>query len=335
MQRLGVLVEVPRLLREAGIDAEALLRAMHLDPGLFDCAENVIPFEKACALVRSCCEAADDENFWIRIAAETRPAHLGALGAYLVSGPNLKSALQDLVTFHPRYVRGGTPYLVELPTRGALIAYRAYAPAARGVSEMSRGAMAFGATLLSHLTGEYPDEVLFSNPEPESLRDYGTVFGSAQLKFQQKHYGLVYSPRSLAAPITNANSQERRRLSAQIAQWWSHSEPDLQERLVRALVPLALTGGPSLQKAAEVIGMHPAMLSRKLHRDGIKFRSVLNRSRFELSSQLLLDGHFTISEVSDTLGYSDVSAFTRFFSSMSGGIPPAEWRRSREDELFE
>jgi AraC-like DNA-binding protein len=84
-----------------------------------------------------------------------------------------------------------------------------------------------------------------------------------------------------------------------------------------------------------LIGIHPATLSRKLRVGGVKFRDVLNRSRFELSGQLLLDGHFTICEVADTLGYSDVSAFSRFFTSLSGGVPPAEWRRAREHEMSE
>ncbi len=335
MQRLGVLIELPRLLRVGGVDPEALLRKSDLDPSLFACAENVIPFERACALVRSCCEATNDESFCIRLAAETRPQHLGPLGAYMACGPNLASALQDLVTIQPRYVRGGAPYLVGLPSRAMLIAYRAYASSPRGVNEMSRGAMAFGATLFHNLTGEYPVEVLFSNPAPSDIRPYVTVFGGAPLKFHQKHYGLLYSAKSLAAPIKTANALKRRDLSRTIADWWKASEPDLQERLVRALVPLVLTGTPSLPKAAELIGIHPATLSRKLRVGGVKFRDVLNRSRFELSGQLLLDGHFTICEVADTLGYSDVSAFSRFFTSLSGGVPPAEWRRAREHEMSE
>jgi AraC-like DNA-binding protein len=330
MQRLGVMVELPRLLKAAGIDSDLLLIENQLNPGLFKCPDNAIPFERACALARSCCDATNDESFWIRLGAETKPEHLGPLGAYMASGPNLASALQDLVTVHPRYVRGGAPYLIERSRRAMLIAYRAYVPSARGVSEMSRGAMAFGATLFRHLTGEDPAEVLFSNPEPVDLRAYADVFGGAPLKFNQKHYGLVYSSRSLAAPIKTADGQARRNLSSVIAEWWKTSEPDIQERLIRALVPLVLTGGPSLAKAAKVIGMHPATLSRKLQTEGITFRDALNRSRFELSSQLLLDAHFTISEVAETLGYSDVSAFTRFFASMSGGLPPAEWRRKHE-----
>ena len=182
--------------------------------------------------------------------------------------------------------------------------------------------------MFRRLTGEHPVEVLFSNPEPAVLRSYAAIFGGAPLKFHKKHYELVCSSKSLVAPIKTASGHERRKLSSVITQWWKASEPDLQERLVRALVPLVLAGDASLPKAAELIGMHPTPLTRKLHADGIRFRDVLNRSRFELSGQLLLDGDFTISEVTEALGYSDVSAFTRFFSTMSGGLPPAEWKRS-------
>lgn len=38
-------------------------------------------------------------------------------------------------------------------------------------------------------------------------------------------------------------------------------------------------------------------------------------------------------QVTEALGYSDVSAFTRFFSTMSGGLTPAEWKRSMHSRI--
>ncbi len=71
--------------------------------------------------------------------------------------------------------------------------------------------------------------------------------------------------------------------------------------------------------------MHPRTLNRALQAQNTSFRDALNAARLEIAAQLLRDTRIPIREVAHLLGYSQVSAFTRFFTE-EAGLPPSEWR---------
>jgi AraC-like DNA-binding protein len=51
-----------------------------------------------------------------------------------------------------------------------------------------------------------------------------------------------------------------------------------------------------------------------------------------MARQLLRDTRLSVGGLAQILGYSEVSAFTRFFTSMAG-LPPSEWKeRELENE---
>ena len=72
--------------------------------------------------------------------------------------------------------------------------------------------------------------------------------------------------------------------------------------------------------------MHPRTLNRALQTRGLSFRDAVNEARFEMASQLLRDTRVSIGSLAQILGYSEVSAFTRFFTSMSGQSP-SDWKQ--------
>ena len=78
---------------------------------------------------------------------------------------------------------------------------------------------------------------------------------------------------------------------------------------------------------ARRLAMHPRTLNRCLQAEGTSFRKLLNEVRFEVAGQLLLGTRMGVTEIADSLGYADTSAFTHAFSRMAGA-PPHTWRVS-------
>ena len=95
---------------------------------------------------------------------------------------------------------------------------------------------------------------------------------------------------------------------------------------MRVLVPSVLAGTPSLKATAELLVMHPRTLNRALQMRGLSLRDAVNEARLEMASQLLLNTRLSVGSLAQILGYSEVSAFTRFFTAMAG-LPPTEWRQ--------
>ena len=57
----------------------------------------------------------------------------------------------------------------------------------------------------------------------------------------------------------------------------------------------------------------------------------MNEARFEVASQLLRDTRVSVGSLAQILGYSEVSAFTQFFTSVAG-LSPSEWKQGNSQE---
>ena len=69
----------------------------------------------------------------------------------------------------------------------------------------------------------------------------------------------------------------------------------------------------------------PRSLARRLAREKIEFRCLVEEVRYEIARQLISDTSLPMSEVAAILGYSEASAFTRAFRRWSD-TTPRSWR---------
>ncbi|WP_229954497.1 helix-turn-helix transcriptional regulator [Parasphingorhabdus litoris] len=79
--------------------------------------------------------------------------------------------------------------------------------------------------------------------------------------------------------------------------------------------------GLSLDAAAETFGMAERTMRRKLVAEGASFRQILERVRRDACQLYFLEGTRSLSEIATKLGYSELSAFTRAYTSWHGRSP--------------
>ena len=79
--------------------------------------------------------------------------------------------------------------------------------------------------------------------------------------------------------------------------------------------------GLSLDAAAATFGMAERTLRRKLVAEGISYRQLLEQVRRDTCQLYFLEGTRNLSEISAKLGYSELSAFTRAYTSWYGHPP--------------
>ncbi|VWX61215.1 helix-turn-helix transcriptional regulator [Sphingorhabdus sp. 109] len=79
--------------------------------------------------------------------------------------------------------------------------------------------------------------------------------------------------------------------------------------------------GLSLDAAARTFGMAERTLRRKLVSEGISYRQLLEQVRRDTCHLYFLEGTRNLSEISAKLGYSELSAFTRAYTSWYGHPP--------------
>ncbi len=80
---------------------------------------------------------------------------------------------------------------------------------------------------------------------------------------------------------------------------------------------------PTIEEAASALNMTPRILQRKLQQEQTSFRDIAGDIRKEIALQLMQNPTIKISEVSDILGYSDLTAFRKAFKSWTNVTPRA------------
>ncbi|MBK5967377.1 hypothetical protein CCR91_00935 [Thiorhodovibrio winogradskyi] len=98
--------------------------------------------------------------------------------------------------------------------------------------------------------------------------------------------------------------------------------------LLRMILQPYLNGGrPDLLLVAEIVGMSPRTLQRRLQQSGSCYSQVLQEARFDLARGLLGDPGAKIIDVAMTAGYDSQQHFTRAFRRFTG-LTPTGYRRA-------
>jgi AraC-like DNA-binding protein len=76
---------------------------------------------------------------------------------------------------------------------------------------------------------------------------------------------------------------------------------------------------------AATMGLGERTLQRKLSLEGTSFRELLEQVRSSLAINYMREPQFRLTDISEMLGYSDLTVFSRSFKRWFG-ISPQQWR---------
>ena len=105
------------------------------------------------------------------------------------------------------------------------------------------------------------------------------------------------------------------------------SDASTSARVRRAILGALPNGDPASTTIAKHLGMSERTLRRTLAEEGESFRGLVEAVRKERASLLISDQRASLAEVAFSLGFSELSAFTRAFKRWHGRAP-SEARRS-------
>jgi len=93
--------------------------------------------------------------------------------------------------------------------------------------------------------------------------------------------------------------------------------------LINARLP---AGYPRIDDVAYLLKISPRTLQRRLNEAGVCYTDMVERCRREKSCEALRFSQDSIQDIAITLGYRDVSSFTRAFRRWTGATPRT-WRK--------
>jgi AraC-like DNA-binding protein len=313
------------LARSLGLDPRALMGQVGLDPADLSVPDAWISAPAVARLLHASAAAAGRPDFPLLLAERRRLSALGPLSVVLREEPDLRSVVHLLMRHERSYNEALRIRLAEDDDLASVRLWFEF-----GEPAPVEQALALGVGALFGILGECggqgwrPLSVCFSYEAPRDLDGYRRLFGPA-LRFEHEFTGLVLYASDLAAGNALSDPLMRpyaTRILDSVVSPRSATWSGRVKEVVELLLPL---GRCSVDQVARTLRVDRRTLQRRLLADGSSFAAILQSTRAGLAQRYLSNDRYSITEVSDLLGFAAPSAFSRWFAQQFG-VSPRAWR---------
>jgi AraC-like DNA-binding protein len=171
--------------------------------------------------------------------------------------------------------------------------------------------------------GWRPRRVCYAHDAPRDRTVHERVFGR-NVEFGHDFNGIVCARADLERPNPNADPELARMARKLVEEQSAARAVGGTSAQVRELVVLLLgTGGCSVDRAAQHLGIDRRTIHRRLAREGATFSSIVEAVRCELADRYLREGHRSVAEVATMLGFSAASGFSHWYRKHYQARPSA------------
>ncbi|AGW95311.1 AraC family transcriptional regulator [Ralstonia pickettii DTP0602] len=317
---------------KAGLDPYRQLRQAGISPTVLVDPDIRVPTKSVMQLLEESARLAGLEDFGLRVA-EARPlASLGPLSIVMREEATLRTALEAMARYI-RLLNEALDLRIEEVGETALIRLEFLVSVRGSTRQSTELVVCLWFRLLRLLFGPAwkPRSVMFTHEAPSSLATHRRLFG-VPVRFRQDFNGIVLSATDLDVPgpaYDPALARHAREfLDAKLARS-DDTMPDKVRKLVYALLP---SGECGAERVAEQLGIDRKTVHRHLARHGQNYQSIVDEVRLELVSRYVRQGERPLSDVAVLLGFSSLSAFSRWFCARFGFSVSAWRRRDRRAE---
>lgn len=318
---------IARALSSTGIDAAAVfehagLRLKEIENN----PESRISIEHMTALWHVAEEAAESPSFGLTVGQYAYPMHLHSLGQLMMTSATLAQAFESIPTYYALVSNSASIKLQRKPhSIGFTIT------PLEGVEISPMAIDAFFATLKHHGElilghGKFVTSVELMRPEPSNPQRWQRYF-SSPLTFDRLENCLWMDRGMLEQSTLMANPKQAAQNELKVINYLDKMQALMwREKVSQAIHSMMVSGEPTAQGVAQTYNISERSLSRYLKDEGTSFRQLLQIKRKELASHFLMNTPLSIALISDKLGYTSVTNFTRSFNRWYG-TSPASFRR--------
>ncbi|MGF6889540.1 AraC-like DNA-binding protein [Nocardia sp. GAS34] len=328
MVRSAVLDGYVDLALSLGLNPQPLMRTVGIEPAAVANTDGWVSVEAIDQLLELSAAETACEDFGLRLAAARSIRTLGPLGLVAREEPDVRSALEILL-------RHGNLHNEALHTRltevNSLATIRVLAaPGASFGRQAVDLAVAATCRILRDLLHEdwKPVTACFTHPAPADVDAYHRMLGDT-IDFSREFDGIIFYARDLDAtnPLADPLLRPYTRQYLRSLALPGDTTADHVRRVIESLLP---TQRCSAAQVARSLGMDRRTLHRHLTRTGETFSSILEAVRIELAQRYVARKDRTMSEIAGDLGFSELSAFSRWFHTRFG-CAPTKWETHRSN----
>ncbi|NCF20201.1 MAG: helix-turn-helix domain-containing protein [Haliea sp.] len=323
--RSSLLAEFPALVVELGGNLEEILEEARLSLEQIEQPTLLIPFDKQVRLLQIAAQQCSCEHFALELARRQDMAVFGALSILTVQAGSVGHALQ----MFGRYLHYSVQAVrLEIREQGGLVFFVVDSPfvIAAGSDQFWDHAVALQCTVIRMVCGDSwaPRSTFLRRAEPREAGPYSRYFRCA-VAFGSDFSGLVFPQEVLERPISGAIDAVPQQLQQYLR---STYEGDFLEQVRRVINSLLPTHNCTAASVANCMGYSQRTLQRKLASEQTGFQQQLDKVRSELAISYLQEPLFSLTDITELLGFAESGVFTRSFKRWFG-VTPSKWRSRR------
>ena len=309
-----------------GAAFDTLCQMSGIDPNEIGDSENMVEWEKAALIWVPLLKLSGDPLIGLHIGMGVEELLHGMVGFLIQSSKDLKQALQMLCRYghmsspmvEYRYTVNDAAVLEIAQNKMWLMKYP---EPARHANDFLLAAI---VNTIRTLSGKHivplRIELAF---EMRGISEYRKFFG-CEVLFNKDVNRIVVSKEDLSASILTSDQSMFQLFNSIVADKEARLESNSTSENLKQVLFMQFRGRiPTIEEAASALNMTPRNLQRKLLLEQTTFRDIAGETRKEIAFQLMQNPAIKISEVSDILGYSDLTAFRKAFKSWTNSTPRA------------
>ena len=298
------------LARSLGLDPVQMLARVGLPLNCLDSADLRLPADAALALLELSAQVSGEPAFGLRLSQTRRLSTLGLVGMLARDEPTLREAIITLVRYGWQHNESLMVRLEESDGIAVLSQELLTAPnAGRQSIELAVGAMHRILRLL--LGPEWSARaVCFTHPAPAVIDTHRRLFGR-DVRFSQEFNGIVLRSADLDTPMAMADPVMRGYAHHMLVEATPKERTRTRHEVHQLILTLLPTGRCNADQVALHMGVDRRTVHRRLAREDCSFSALLQQTRQELVIRHLSGGR-RLSEIAPLLGFSSLSAFSRW-----------------------
>lgn len=281
-----------------------------------------IPVESMTRLYRAASDAIDDPLLGAHLGFDANAPQMGTVAKLLIASATLRLAIKSMIRFRRLVTDIFDCDFIE-GEKLSEVRYRLSQPIDCSHHQYDAIAAAFKKVL--DTLCDTP-EVLFEFTHDDRGRpdEYERLY-QGRIRFNAGMNRIVF-------PSVYLNARAGLRCDKLHEQTLAEAREAMHElaidtsvsHVVRQYILDVLSDGePTIQDAAEHLGIRPRTLQARLADEDISFRSLLNDTRLTLAQNLLREHRHTNEAIARQLGYRDVRAYYSAFKRWTGHTPQA------------
>ncbi len=325
LARTAVLKNYVDVTQQLDVNPYPLLSSVGICPTQLHNTKQRISVDKAVALLEQSAQISGCEVFGLRMAEQRQLSDFGELSLLLSYQHTLRDALQTIVRYRNLLNDSLEIYIEEIGNT-VIIREEVVTTASvysRQATELALGIMhRFCAALLPQKWR--PLSIHFTHSAPHDLSTHRRIFGCS-LEFGSEFNGIVCTATELDTANPQANTAMADHAQRYLDILQNENESSIIFDIRKSIYLLLPMGRATIDQVAQMHGINVRTLQRRLEASQTSFSDLINDVRRNLVFRYLKNINYSLGQVSDILGYSTPSSFTRWFISQFG-MAPMNWR---------